>query len=306
MNYDFIIVGGGCAGLGAAIYGARFGLKTAVFADLLGGLITTTHLVENYPGFASLSGTELAGHLINHAKSVGTEIIPKKVRKISPQKQIFSVECTGQNYEAKAILLATGTKHRKLNVPGEAELANKGVSYCATCDGPFFRDKTVAVVGGGDSAVKESLLLADICRQVYIIYRGEQVRPEPINLQRMQAKKNITVLTNTSISAILGTEKLNKVRFADNTELALDGLFIEIGGDPQTELARDLGVALNAKNEIIIDKESKTNLAGIFAAGDCTATAWKQAIVGVAEGTYAAYSAFNHIQSLNAGFDEKK
>lgn len=306
MNYDFIIVGGGCAGLGAAIYGARFGLKVAVFADLLGGLITTTHLVENYPGFASLSGTELAGHLINHAKTVGTEIIPKKVRKISAQNQSFLVECADQNYQAKAILLATGTKHRKLNVPGEAELANKGVSYCATCDGPFFRDKTVAVVGGGDSAVKESLLLADICRQVYIIYRGEQIRPEPINLKRMQAKNNITVLTKTTIAAVLGTEKLNKVRFTDNEELALDGLFIEIGGDPQTELAGELGVALNSKGEIIIDKESKTNIAGVFAAGDCTATAWKQAIVGVAEGTYAAYSAFNHIQSLNAGLDEKK
>lgn len=300
MKYDFLIIGGGCAGLGSAVYAARFGMKTAIIADMLGGLITTTHLVENYPGFTSLSGFQLAQNLIEHAKAVGAEIIPKRVTEIEKNGDTFMVKCNDEIYEAKSILLATGTKHRKLNVPGEKELANKGVSYCATCDGPFFRNKTVGIVGGGDSAVKESLLLAELCSKVYIIYRGKEVRPEPINKQRMEAKNNIEVLTETEIEEIIGSEKLEKVKFKNGNELVLDGLFIEIGGDPQTELAKTLGVALNERGEIIIDKESKTNIDGVFSAGDCTNTSWKQAIVGVGEGTYAAYSAYNYIQTLEA------
>lgn len=298
MKYDYVIIGGGCAGLGSAVYAARFGLKVAIFADMLGGLITTTHLVENYPGFTSLSGFQLAQNLIDHTKAVGAEIILKKVTQISKEGDRFIINCGNEQYESKSVLIATGTRHRKLEVPGEKELANKGVSYCATCDGPFFRNKTVGIVGGGDSAIKESLLLSELCQKVYIIYRGKQIRPEPINLKRMQAKSNIEVLTETSITEICGENQLEKVKFANGKDLALDGLFIEIGGDPQTELALRLGLALNEKGEIIIDKESKTNIEGVFSAGDCTNTSWKQAIIGVGEGTYAAYSAYNYIQSL--------
>lgn len=298
--YDFIIVGGGCAGLGSAVYAKRFGMNVAIFTKLLGGLITTTHLVENYPGFKSLSGFELASNLIEHAKSVGTEIIHKGIDSITQEGDIFIITSGEDSWKSKSVLIATGTEHRKLNVPGEKELANKGVSYCATCDGPFYKGKVCAIVGGGDSAVKESLLLSEICEKVYIIYRGEAVRPEPINKMRMEAAKNIEVINNTNITEIIGTDKLEKVKFDTGGELALDGLFIEIGGLPQTELAKNLGVKLNEKGEIIIDKESKTNIPGVFAAGDCCNTHWKQAIVGVAEGTFAAYSAFNYIQAKDA------
>ncbi|MBU2523761.1 FAD-dependent oxidoreductase [Patescibacteria group bacterium] len=295
---DLIIIGGGVAGMGAAIYAKRFGMNVTVFAELLGGTITLTHLVENYPGFKSLSGLELANNIIDHAKSVGTEIINQQITEVTKNNDIFNLTAAnGEKYEAKSIIFATGTKHKKLGVPGEAEFTNKGVSYCATCDGPFFKNKVVGIVGGSDSAVKESLLLAEHCKHVYIIYRGEQVRAEPINMDRMKSKNNIEVIKGSNVVEILGDNIINKVKLDTGKEIDLEGLFIEIGGIPRTKIAKDIGVELNEKSEIIIDKESRTNVPGAYAAGDCCNTAWKQAIVGVAEGTFAAYSAFSDLKS---------
>jgi thioredoxin reductase (NADPH) len=270
-------------------------MKTVVIGELMGGTITQTHLVENYPGFLSLTGMELGMKLKEHAESVGVEIVQKLVTKVEKTENGFVVQAGEKKWEGKSILIATGTNHRKLGVPGEAELANKGVSYCATCDGPFFKDKTVAIIGGSDSAVKESLFLAEHAAKVFIIYRKENVRPEQINRERMEANLKIEVINNTNVTEFIGENKLEKVKLDTGGEMELDGAFIAIGHEPRNELVKDLGVELNEKGEIIIDKESRTNIPRLYAAGDITNTDWKQAIVGVAEGTKAAHSAFEDL-----------
>ncbi|OIP79859.1 thioredoxin reductase [Candidatus Peregrinibacteria bacterium CG22_combo_CG10-13_8_21_14_all_44_10] len=295
--YDLVIVGGGVAGLGAAIYAKRFGMNVLVLSDFFGGTITKTHLVENYPGFASVTGLELAESIIDHVKSTEAEMRPEKVESIEKTDAGFTVKTAKESYVAHTVLLATGTHHRKLGAPGEAEFTNKGVSYCATCDGPFFRGKVVAVVGGSDSAVKESLLLSEFAKHVYVIYRGKEVRPEPINKKRMDANPKIEVIAESNVVEIIGDGTLKKVKLDTGKEVDLEGLFIEIGRIPQTDLAKNLGVEMNNKGEIKIDTFSNTNVPGFYAAGDVTDTEWKQAIVGVAEGVKASYSAYNYISA---------
>ncbi|HCW32752.1 MAG: thioredoxin reductase, thioredoxin reductase (NADPH) [Candidatus Peregrinibacteria bacterium GW2011_GWE2_39_6] len=299
--YDLIIIGSGVSGMGAAIYAGRFDLKTLVIGELPGGTITLTHLVENYPGFPSLSGLELAQNFQRHVDSIGVTIEQEKISKITfnSEKKFFELKTQNEkNYQTKSILLTTGTKHRKLGIKGEAEFTNKGVSYCATCDGPFFRDKDVIMVGGADSAVKESLLLAKYAQKVTIVYRGEKVRPEPINQKRMEETPNIEVITKSNLVEIMGQSQVEKVLLDTGQELKCQGVFIEIGRTPLTDLAKQLNVTLNEKSEVIINKASETNVPGFFAAGDCTNTDWKQAIIGVAEGCMGAYSAYQYVESL--------
>ncbi|MFA6528617.1 MAG: FAD-dependent oxidoreductase [Candidatus Gracilibacteria bacterium] len=295
--YDLIIIGGGVAGLSAGIYAKRFGLNTLILSDFFGGTITKTHLMENYPGFKSISGYELAENIIDHAKSVGTEMKSEGATEIKKSQDKFIIKTSQNTYESRTVLLATGTHHRKLGVKGEEEFANKGVSYCATCDGPFFRNKVVAVVGGSDSAVKESIMLAGFASKVYIIYRGENVRPEPCTKKQMEENSKIEVITKTNITEILGDTKLRKVKFDTGKELELDGLFIEIGRIATTDIVKSLGAEMNEKGEVKIDRMSKTNVEGFYAAGDVTDSDWKQAITGVAEGVKAAYSAYNYLKS---------
>jgi thioredoxin reductase (NADPH) len=301
--YDLIIIGSGCAGLGAAVYARRFEMQTLVIGDLPGGTITKTHLVENYPGFVSLSGLELGNKLLEHAKALQAEFQQTSAEKITPisppseggRSTGFQVTAGGQIYEAKAIIIATGTEHRNLNVLGEAEFTNKGVSYCATCDSPFFKGKTVAIVGGSDSAVKESLIAAEHAAKVYIIYRKDKLRAEPINLRRMEAKDNIEVIYSANITEIYGEGVVKGVKLDTGKDLPLDGVFVEIGRLPRSELAKDLGVELAENGEIKIDRVGRTNVPGVFGAGDVTDTAWKQAITGVAEGAHAANQVFEFI-----------
>lgn len=299
MLYDFIIVGGGCAGLGASVYARRFGMSTLILTEAIGGTITTTHLVENYPGFISLSGQELANHLIEHAKANDVEMeFGYRVSSIKKEGDIFHIEYGEKTYQARTVLVATGTTYRKLGVPGEQEFSSKGVSYCATCDGGFFRGKNVIMVGGGDSAVKESLVLAEHAAHVTIVYRGEKItKAEPINMKRMEAAENIDVRLSTNVVEVLGENVVTGVKFDDGTEMPIDGVFIEIGRIPLTSIVDGLDVEKNQKGEIIIDSMSRTSLPGLYAAGDVAASEWKQAIVGVAEGTKAAYEAFNYVSA---------
>ncbi|MBI2672866.1 FAD-dependent oxidoreductase [Candidatus Woesearchaeota archaeon] len=298
--YDIMIIGSGVTGLAAGMYAGRFNLKTIVIGNLRGGVITTTNIVENYPGFKRLSGMELAKEIEDHAREYKIDIIDAKVKKIEKCKtKSFLVYADNKIYEGKTILFATGTIYRGLNVPGEAEFANRGVHYCVSCDGPFYKGKKCIVVGGGDSAVKEALLLSEYASKVYIVYRGEKVRPEPINYERMIRNKKIEVINNTNIVEIKGDKFVKSVIFdkpyKGNKEFKIDGVFIEIGHIPLSDLAKSLSVKLNEKGEIIIDKESKTNVPGIFAAGDVTNSTWKQAITGVAEGCIAAYHAYVYV-----------
>lgn len=293
--YDVVIIGSGCAGLGAAIYASRFQLKTLVLGDMQGGTITLTHSVENYPGFIKLSGLELADGLIKHAKTLGAEIKTATVSKIEKTETGFRIIADKNSLETKAVIIATGTEHRKLNIPGEKEFANRGVSYCATCDAAFFKGKQVVIVGGGDSAVKESLILAEHAAEVTILHRGQKLNAEPVNLQRMQAKSNIKSICCNELTEIYGDNIVKGVKLQDGRDIPCAGVFIEAGRLPRSELAKDLGVKLNQKDEIEINRFAQTNIPGVFAAGDVTDADWKQAITGVAEGAHAANQAFEYI-----------
>lgn len=296
--YDFIIIGGGCSGLSGGMYGTRLGLKTLILAEMPGGLITTTHLVENWPGVITTSGPDLANALYQHAVAAGAEIKSERAKKIEKLPEVngvprFKVITGSGEYETKTVLIATGTVHKKLGVPGEKELENRGVSYCALCDGAFFKSKVVAVVGGGDSAAKEALFLSEHASKVYIIVRKDILRAEPINAKRIENNGKIEILYNTEIEEILGSEAVEKVRFKNGQELEMQGVFLAIGHTAQTDLAKELGVSLNEKGEIIINRKTETNIPGVFSAGDCCDTEFKQAITGAAEAVTASYYAYN-------------
>ncbi len=309
-QYDFIIIGAGVAGLAAGMYGGRLGLKSLVLGTSssselpIGGVITTTNVVENYPGFIRLTGTELADKIRDHALDYKelVSIKEEKVQNVEKSKSGFSAKTDKAVYLGKTILFATGTKWKKLpdTVKGSREFENRGVCYCAICDGPLYRNRTLAVVGGSDSAAKDALLLSEHAKKVYIIYRGEKIRPEPINLQRIEQNKKIEVINNTNVLEIKGKQCVESVvldkAYLGKKELLLDGVFVAIGHIVLSELAKPLGVNLNEKSEIIINhKTSETNIAGVFAAGDVADKQFKQAITGVAEGCTAAFSAYEYI-----------
>jgi len=305
--YDFIIIGGGTTGLSAAMYASRLGLKTLTLATMPGGLITTTHLVENWPGIKGISGPDLAMNMYSHAESTGAEIKGETVLSITKngddKSMIFTVKTASNEYTGKSVLIATGTEHRKLGIPGEKEFENKGVSFCALCDGAFYKEKKVCIVGGGDGAAKEALFLTEHASEVYLVVRGDKLRAEPTNIDKVNAHKKITVLFKTELEEILGDDKVTAVKFKEKEgglksgeTIDMDGVFLAVGHLPQTELAAELGVELTPRGEIKIDRRSMTNISGVFAAGDCTDTEFKQAITGSAEGVTAAYHAY-HIAS---------
>lgn len=303
MLHDMIIIGGGCAGLAASIYARRYNMDVLILTQALGGTITLTHLVENYPGFTSVSGQELADSFIEHAKANDVEMkVGNRVTKVTKEGDVFTITYGKEEYQARTVLLATGTTYRKLGIPGEAEFSAKGVSYCATCDAGFFKGKDVIMVGGGDSAVKESLILAEHAAHVTIVYRGaEFTKAEPINRQRMEATENITPMYNTNIVEIMGDNVVTKVKLDNGEEMETQGVFVEIGRIPLTSMIDDLGLEKNDKGEIIITNMSETNVPGFYAAGDVSAGEWKQAVVGTAEGVKASYKAFEYVaaQKIN-------
>ncbi len=306
-SYDFLIIGAGVTGLAAAMYGARLGLRTLCLGTThgsempVGGVITTTNIVENYPGFIRLSGPELAEEIRKHAVSYELVTIKEeKVVEVRKESQRFLVKTDKEEYNTKTILFATGTKWKRLEVKGSKEFENKGVVYCALCDAPLFKNKTVAVVGGSDSAAKDALVATEHAKKVYIIYRGEKIRAEPINLKRVEANPKIEIINKANIVEIKGNKSVESVvldrEYNGSNELPLQGVFVAIGHEVLSELAKILGVKTNTKNEIVIDhKTSETNVSGVFAAGDVADKPFKQAITGVAEGCTAAYSAFEWI-----------
>lgn len=299
-KYDLIIIGGGASGFGAALYAGRFLMKTIVIAESIGGTITLTDDIANYPGFASISGAELAKKIEQHAREYGVDVIENRAESVEKCNDgCFRVSAGGSYFHSKALIFATGTEWKKLNVPGEKELAGKGVHYCGLCDGAFYQGRTVGVVGGSDSAAKESLLLANYAEKVYLFVKGERLRPEPINLKKVSENRKIEVITNISIKEIIGNKFLEKVilnrEHNGSREFRLDGLFIDIGRLPLSGLAKGLGVRLNEKGEIMIDRNSGTNIDGVYGAGDVTDTPFKQAVTGVGEGVTAAFSAYHYV-----------
>ena len=297
--YDLIVLGGGPAAIGCAIYAKRFAMDVLVIGKTYGGLIATTHVVENYPAITSISGQGLMDMFKEHMDSLDIPYISDEISSIEKINDHFELHSFFQNFKANSICLATGSIRRKLGIPGEDEFAGRGVSYCATCDGPFYKDRVVCVVGGSDSAAKEALFLAQNTKKVYIIYRGKDLRAEPINKKRILENDNIEIIYETNIVEIIGEGKVKSVVFDNGKKLELDGVFIEIGSIPNSDIAKQIGVETNAHNEIKINRKSETNIPGIFAAGDVADAPFKQAITGVAEGVIAAYSAFDYVKEMN-------
>lgn len=299
--YDVIIIGTGCSGFAAAMYAGRFRMKTLILGELVGGLITWTDNVENYPGFNKISGIDLAKKLKDHALEYDIDFKELKATKIEKTKKGFKVYSDKKSFESKSIIFATGTEVKKLNVKGEIEFNNNGVHYCALCDGYAYQDKLIAVVGGSDSAAKEALVLSEHGKKVFIISKSSTIHPEPINLDRIKKNKKIEVIYNTNILEIKGDKIVQSVildkSYKGSKELKLDAVFIAIGHIPMSDLVKNLNVNLNDHNEIIIDRESKTNIEGVFAAGDVADTKFKQAITGVGEAVNAVFSAYNFINA---------
>ncbi|HUW21858.1 MAG TPA: FAD-dependent oxidoreductase [Candidatus Bathyarchaeia archaeon] len=306
--YDLIIIGSGPAGLTASIYASRYKMNNLVIGKQKGGTIGLAHKVENYPGFVSISGLELIVKMEDQAQKLGAGIIYDPVKDIKTNyDDSFQVTTdSGKSYASRTLILATGTERRKLEIPGEEEFLGRGVSYCTTCDAPFFRDKTVALVGGSDAAVSGAIHTAEYARKVYIIYRGESLRAEPIWAEKALSNPKIEPIYNTNIVEIQGDQVVKKA-ILDNPlrgskELALDGIFIEIGGVPGTGLAKIAGVELNEVGYIKVDKEMKTNVTGLFAAGDMTdyLPRFQQLVTVEAMGALAAASAYRFLKHQEA------
>jgi len=302
--FDLLIIGAGPAGLAASIYASRYRLSNLIIGKVLGGMMTYAHQIENYPGFLSISGPDLAQKMGEQAKSLGAEIIGKNVTLIEKTSANFKVTTEDhQSFEGKALIVATGTERRKLAVPGEEEYLGKGVSYCTNCDAPFFKDKVVAVIGGANSAVAGAVHAASFAKKVYIIYRREKLRAEPIWTERALANPKIEVIYQTNVKEILGNgTKVTGVKldrsYQGQATLTLDGVFIEIGGVPGTKLVKTLGAELDEKGFIKVKPDMSTNIPGLFAAGDIANIAgeFQQIITAAAEGALAAYSAFKFLK----------
>lgn len=296
MDCELAIIGAGPAGCSAAIYAGRAGIKVKVFdKGLGGGLIALSPNIENYLGFESISGIELAELIKKHASKYAEFHLNEEVKTVKKEKDNFHVETVKSNYITKAILLCTGTEHRKLNVPGEKELTGKGVSYCATCDGFFFKNKRVAVIGGGNTALIEAIYLRQIgCKDVTVIHRRDMLRAEKI-YEEEALENGVKIIFNTIVESINGKEKVESIsllntKTEERTKLDIDGVFISIGEEPQNKIAKDLNLKLDENGFVIVDRQGRTNIKGVYAAGDITG-GLRQVITAAAEGAIAALTA---------------
>jgi len=292
--YDIAIIGAGPAGMSAAVYAARYKLNVAMIGPNPGGYINDAHLVENWLGEKSIAGGDLSAKFLEHVKSLPIDIQPHGVNGIVKKDDVFEIITDKEKVEAKRIILALGTERKKLGIKGEAEFLGKGVSYCTTCDGYFFRDKVVAVIGGSDSACTGSLMLADIASKVYLVYRQGELRAEPSWVSDVKKNPKIELVLNANPEEIIGETIVKKLRLDNGQTLDVDGIFVEIGTTPGAALVGGLGVKTDDKGYIIVDDSQKTNVDGVWAAGDITTknAKLKQIIVAASEGSIATYSAY--------------
>lgn len=303
-SYNLIIIGTGPAGLTASIYASRYQIKHLLIGSQLGGAIVWASVVENYPGFESISGSDLAQKLIDQVKKLGAEIKNTGVIQINKKEDNFELKTeSGEVFEARALIIATGTQRQKLNVAGESEYLGKGVSYCATCDATFFKEKIVAVVGGSNAAAMSAIHLAALAQKVYLVYRKKPLRADPIWVQRVEKETKIEIFYETNILEILGDGqkmtalKLDKV-YQGSDQLKADGLFIEIGGVPGTDLVKVLGVELDEKGYVRVKPDMSTNIPGVFAAGDVANASdeFQQIVTATSEGALAANSVYEYLK----------
>lgn len=295
--YDLIIIGAGPAGLAAAIYAARAELQFVVLEKemMSGGQIINTYEVDNYPGLFHMNGFDLAMKLREHADALGASFVTGEVEKIELADGGRRVFCKdGTCYESRTVLVAGGAKHRKLGVPGEERLTGSGVSYCATCDGAFFRNKEVVVVGGGDVAVEDALFLSRLCRKVTLVHRRDSFRAARTLVSRLMAAENIELLLDSEVAEIQGEAKVDSIRIKkrktqEEKEIKTDGIFIAIGMLPETEVYKEL-VALDETGYIIADETGVTSDPAVFAAGDIRTKALRQVVTAASDGANAIQS----------------
>jgi len=299
MNvYDIIIIGGGPAGLTAAIYAGRANKKVLVVEKgTFGGQITSSPKVENIPGFASVTGNEFAEQLIGQAMGLDAEIECMSAEKIIPGNP-HKVVCDDGEFYGKTVIIATGTKHRLLGLPGEEELIGNGISFCAVCDGAFYEGKTVGVVGGGNSALQEALLLSETCQKVYVVQNLDFLTGEEKLQKALEEKENIEVILGSVVEGFLTEDGFSGIKISGkdgSSELKLDGLFVAIGLVPQNEDFADI-ITLDERGYVVSDENCLTNLEGIFVAGDCRQKKIRQVATAAADGAVAALAACEYLR----------
>lgn len=301
--YDLIIVGSGPAGLSAAVYGKRAGLDLIVIEKnpMSGGQVLNTYEVDNYLGMPGMNGFDMGMQFREHAEKLGARFVEGEVLAVE-DGEVKLVRTDQGEYRARAVILTTGAEHALLGVPGERELTGRGVSYCATCDGAFYRGKTAAVVGGGDAALEDAAYLARLCEKVYLIHRRKEFRGARILQERLKDLPNVEILCNRVVREICGKEKLESLLLEDvesgqRENLEADGLFVAVGIRPNTELCREL-VACDEQGYVLAREDGVTNVPGIFVAGDVRKKGLRQIITAVADGANAAVSAGEYINRL--------
>lgn len=296
---DIIVIGAGTAGLTCAIYGLRAGKSVLVLEEkMYGGQIVNTPSVENYPGYKNISGFEFANNLYEQAKALGMEYRNEKVTGIktcSEKNGLRAVVTEKGTYETRAVVIATGAKNRMLGLEREKELTGKGVSYCATCDGAFFKGRAAAVVGGGNTALEDALFLSNYCSKVYVIHRREEFRGDKSDVNKLKTKENVELVLNSTVEELLGENTLNGVNVRnvnDNTltKLSVDGLFVAVGQVPDNESFRE-AVKLDDKGYIVAGEDCRTGTDGIFAAGDCRTKSVRQLVTAAGDGAVAGLEA---------------
>jgi len=302
-NWDVIIIGAGSAGLSAGIYTVRSGLKTLVLDDKLGGgTISDAPTVVNYPGFSEISGGELAEKMLTHCKKLGAvvhDIEPVTAMNLSSETKI--VTTTKATYQSKTVIISQGSHYKEIGAKGELQFKGRGVSYCGVCDGPFFKGKTVFVVGGGNSACITTLYLSGLASQVTVIHRREAFRAEESLVNDLNMKTNVKVIWNTEIQEIKGDKQVRSVVLLDNktsktTEVPIDAIFVQVGEAPNSQIAQASGLEVDEHGYVKIDIRQQTNLHGVFAAGDITNHPVKQVGTAVGQGITAALEAYAFIR----------
>lgn len=301
--YDIIIIGSGPAGLSAAIYAQRACLDTIVIEKngISGGQVLNTWEVDNYPGFPGVTGFELSRQFREHANKLGARVVQDEVVQVELSGNVKKVVCEEETYEARCVILASGAHHRTLEVPGEEELRGAGVSYCATCDGAFFRGRTVAVVGGGDAALEDAIFLARMCEKVYIVHRRDKLRGAKRLQERLQALENIEFVWNSETVAIEGSGQVEALRLrqtktGEERRLDVDGVFIAVGIAPESELYAGQ-LELDEQGYIRADESGQTSVPGVFAAGDVRTKALRQILTAASDGANCVASAERYLQA---------
>lgn len=303
--YDIIIIGSGPAGLSAAIYAQRACLDTIVIEKngISGGQVLNTWEVDNYPGFPGVTGFELSRQFREHANKLGARVVQDEVVQVELSGNVKKVVCEEETYEARCVILASGAHHRTLEVPGEEELRGAGVSYCATCDGAFFRGRTVAVVGGGDAALEDAIFLARMCEKVYIVHRRDKLRGAKRLQERLQALENIEFVWNSETVAIEGNAQVEALRLrqtktGEEKRLDVDGVFIAVGIAPESELYAGQ-LELDEQGYIRADESGQTSVPGVFAAGDVRTKALRQILTAASDGANCVASAERYLQAYS-------